>query len=378
MASRIEPFSAVILQPRVKACLTRADVRENVEYLARILDSSEIQRRGNFSPSLQPEPWERAPWAPVRLVALPELALNLPGAFFGRPSAAQLIEDIVIEVPGPETEVLSEIARARGLYINAGAYEHIPALPGRIFNSSFLIDPSGEVVHRSHKYNPYIPIEAAATSPHDVYDDYLRIFRREGQRDHEVFFPVTDTDIGRVGTLVCNDGFYPENWRALGLQGAELIIHGNFPEPFASPPYDWRELFARSAAVANMAYVVAPSFGEKIGEGIVRLATGGQNGSFIVDPAGRIVSQIPYPGESVTSGVIDIDEVRRRRRDPGTVNFLGHLRTEAYRSLYADPVYPAGLLATEPLVGAADRRRRDVYECGAMDHLRDRGFQDLT
>jgi hypothetical protein len=186
-------------------------------------------------------------------------------------------------------------------------------------------------------------------------------------------FPVARTEIGNIGMLTCNDGLYPENWRALCLNGAEVIVHGNLPEPFASPPHDWRLSFARASAVANMCYVVSPSYGTKLGDGVVKYATGGANGSFVVDPEGVVLSQVPYPGEAITSAVIRLDHLRRRRYDPGAVNFISHLRTDLYRSMYDGEIYPSNLLTEEPVVGFSDRARRDVASLGVLDALTERG-----
>jgi predicted amidohydrolase len=365
-------YTAIVLQPEVRVCASRGDVQDNIDRLVAILSSSEIPRRGVFNVATQVEEWEVPPWAPVKLVALPELTLNLPGAFFGRTRTEDLIQHICIEIPGPETDALAGVCREQGFYLCCGAYEYVPDLPGHVFNTAIVISPLGEIVHRHHKYNPYIPVEICSTSPHDVYDAYLERFG-QGETALQTLFPVTETEIGKLGTLICNDGLYPENWRALALNGAEVIIHGNLPEPFASAPHDWRELFARTFAVANMCYVVSPSYGAKLGRGVVKFATGGSNGSFIVDPEGLITSQIPYPGEGITSGVIRLDHLRRRRLDPGTINFLAHLRTEPYGEMYKDPIYPANTLADGPLVGFDDRQRRDIYRLGIVQGLTERG-----
>lgn len=364
-------YTAVVFQPEVRVCTSHADVQDNLERLVKVLGSSEIARRGAFNVSTQPEEWEVPSWAPVKLVALPELTLNLPGAFFGKARTADLIENVCIEIPGRETDELGKVCRKQGFYLCCGAYEHIPKIPGHVFNTSFVIGPSGDVIHRGHKYNPYLPVEICASSPHDIYDAYLDALGK-GKTALQTFFPVTETEIGRIGTLICNDGLYPENWRALALNGAEIIVEGNLPEPFASAPHDWRELFARTFAVANMCYVVSPSYGAKLGNGIVKFATGGSNGSFIVDPEGLVVGQIPYPGEAITSGIIRLEHMRRRRLDPGTINTLAHLRTEGYRDMYAETIYPPNVLADAPLIGFDDRQRRDIYRLLAVQRLIDR------
>lgn len=366
-------YTAVVVQPEVEVCSSSEDVRRNLARVVGIIGSSEIARRGVFNVSTRPEPWESEAWAPVRLVAFPELTLNLPAAFFGKTQCRDLVDKVCIEIPGPETEQLGAVCRDRGFFLVCAAYERLPELPGAAFNCTFLVSDRGEVIAKAHKVNPYIPVEQCATSPHDVLDRYVDLFGAPGATPLETLFPVARTEIGNIGMLTCNDGLYPENWRALCLNGAEVIVHGNLPEPFASPPHDWRLSFARASAVANMCYVVSPSYGTKLGDGVVKFATGGANGSFVVDPEGVVLSQVPYPGEAITSAVIRLDHLRRRRYDPGAVNFISHLRTDLYRSMYDPQIYPSGLLSEAPVVGFSDRSRRDPAALGVLDVLTDRG-----
>lgn len=366
-------YTVAVLQTSTRFCRDRDDVRRNLDRIASMVDSAAMWAYAQFNaPQGQSYPDGHGTWAPLRLVALPELALNMPLAFFDASDVNDMIDACCINIPGSETEVLGEICKRQGFYLSCGAYESHPAFPGRIFNSQFLLGPSGEVLGVHRKYNNWIPFETSATSPHDVFDEYRAVFG-EGKSLLETFFPVYDTDIGRIGMLTCNDGLYPENWRALGLQGAEIVIHGNLPEPYASPPYDWRELFARTFAVANMCYVVSPSFGAKVGGNMPEYSTGGANGSLVVDPLGRIVSQVPYPGETMTSAEVALDHMRRRRADPGSYNFFAHLRTEAYREMYSEEIYPANVLAEEPIQSSAEVARRDVFSLGVIDSLVARG-----
>ena len=366
-------YTAVVVQPEVGVCASVDDVRRNLARIVSIIGSSEIARRGVFNVSTRPESWEAEPWAPVRLVAFPELSLNLPASFFGKTQCRDLVEKVCIEIPGPETEALGAVCRDRGFWLVCGAYERVAEIPGTAFNCTFLVSPEGVVIAKAHKVNPYIPVEQCATSPHDVLERYLEVFGAPGKSALETLFPVARTEIGNIGMLTCNDGLYPENWRALCLNGAEVIVHGNLPEPFASPPHDWRLSFARSSAVANMCYVVSPSYGTKLGDGVIKFATGGANGSFVVDPEGVVLSQVPYPGEAITSAVIRLDHLRRRRYDPGAVNFISHLRSDLYRTMYDRQIYPRDLLAGEPVAGHADRARRDVAALGVLETLTQRG-----
>ena len=45
------------------------------------------------------------------------------------------------------------------------------------------------------------------------------------------FWPVVDTEIGRLGIMMANEGSYPENARALAMNGAEVVYRASYPHP---------------------------------------------------------------------------------------------------------------------------------------------------
>ena len=86
--------------------------------------------------------------------------------------------------------------------------------------TTFVIDPEGKIVHRYRKHRVFVA--EGATTPYDVYDEWLK----KVGGDINAFFPVADTAIGRIGTLLAFDGKFPEAGRALALNGAEIIYRG--------------------------------------------------------------------------------------------------------------------------------------------------------
>jgi predicted amidohydrolase len=132
-------------------------------------------------------------------------------------------------IPGPTTEKLGALAKELNSYIVAGLYERVaPA----VYNTAVLIDRQGKVVGRYRK--THLPREEweAGLTPGDSY-------------------PVFETDFGKVGLLVCWDVQFPEPWRALGLQGAELIL---------LPIWGGNETLLRARAIENHAFVVSSSY----------------------------------------------------------------------------------------------------------------------
>lgn len=359
----IDVYTAVVFQPDAETVESRADIRKNLD---RMIDV--CARVGAYSVSAKPPgvlPEEYQGWAPVKLIAFPEYCLQGNALNLG-------MNAVFIDIPGEETERLSAVARNNGVYISCCALERLPEFPGHIFNCNFLIDPNGDVIHKYHKFSVAIHHELA-TSPHDVLDAYYEAYGK-GRTRLQTFFPVTETAIGKIGTLICHDGRINENWRALALNGAEIIIHGNFVEPTSSPPRDHRMLAARWGAVSNMAYVIAPQLGSMARKENVKHFQSG--GSLIVDSEGVVLASCPYPGEAMTSAVIRLDHLRRRRMDTG-FNVLTELRTEVYREMYSEAIYPPNVLP-EPVRDASQMfEKRDPYSLGVMKELVRRGVLTL-
>jgi hypothetical protein len=100
-------------------------------------------------------------------------------------------------------------------------------------------------------------------------------------------------------------------------------------------------------------------------------------GSMIVDPEGVVIARAPYPGEAMTSAVIRLDHLRRRRMDTG-FNVLSELRTEIYREMFEEAIYPPGILALDPIRDASEiYEKRDPYSLGVMKKLVERGVLTL-
>ena len=81
----------------------------------------------------------------------------------------------------------------------------------------------------------------------------------------DTFFPVVDTRIGKLGTLICMDGNFPENARALALNGAEIIIRPTaYPEPFVSFPLDLSPTFLVDSFLRRNLYNIFCRFWSKL------------------------------------------------------------------------------------------------------------------
>lgn len=112
----------------------------------------------------------------------------------------------------PELE-LGEIARANGVYLVGGFAEPIDADGDRCYNSLALFDPNGGEVGR---YRRTVPRHAPWIYRGGEYWDFDWVPADE--------LPVFDTDLGRIGLLMCSEVYAPEQARVLALKGADVVL----------------------------------------------------------------------------------------------------------------------------------------------------------
>jgi predicted amidohydrolase len=139
---------------------------------------------------------EQAAAQGARLIVLPELC-NTGYVFESRAEAFALAE----EVPhGPTCEAWMDVARRHGLHLVAGINERDGQA---LYNAAVVIGPSGHVgtFRKMHLW--------AAEN----------LFFEPGN----VGFPVFKTPLGRIGTFICYDGWFPESYRLCALQGADIV-----------------------------------------------------------------------------------------------------------------------------------------------------------
>jgi predicted amidohydrolase len=271
-----------------------------------------------------------APFFDVRLVVFPEFAHAAPVY----ETVERLHERLAVPVPNEWTDLYAKKARQHGCYVQTGSFlEQDPRWPGHVFNTTCLVGPDG-VLAKYRKVNPWIPWEVH-TSPHDL-PDY-----------GEPLFPVTETEIGRLGAAICYDWLFPEAIRQLALAGADVLIRVSaYMDPWGTEaPMDWWTVVNRARALENMAYVVACNQGSSLASYPPFSWPGG---NMVVDFDGRVLAQAERgPGERILVGPVDLAALRAARERRRGHHLLAHLRSEAYAGA-AMPVYPAGTAGTRP------------------------------
>lgn len=350
MGKYMKYYTAVVVQHTYEYVTSRKDIRRNIERATQRIDWA-VKGFG-----IGPK------WAPTKLVVFPEFFLQ-GWTFSGEEAQIEIERNVAIRIPGEETEPLSKKAIEHGIYLVGTAIEQDPTWPDRVLNCGFIIGPDGKVILKYRKLTPALHWESSV-SPHDMYDDYVK--HSQYGTDLKTFFPVVDTPIGRLGMIICMDGFYPENCRALAVNGAEVIMRtaGNV-EPMGSPPIDNWEIGNRSHAMDNLLYVVAATQAKILNSGQPENRCPGR--SMIVDFNGAVMCKADYSGETITGAVINLDALRRRRMDP-TWNFLAQLRTEVYREIYRGTIYPPNRFVQKGSLSSLDQRD------AAVDNLIKRGI----
>jgi predicted amidohydrolase len=245
---------------------------------------------------------------------------------------------ICIQIPGPETERLSDKAKEHGIYIFGTSYEIDDEWPDMCFNTGFIINPKGEIILKYRKIH-HAPIESK-TSPHDIFDDYVKRYGEES------LFPVVDTPIGKLGMMICADGWIPETARCLTLNGAEVIL---FPISTYQPIHQDYHIISRCRALENNAYVVSPNLGHTFSYERPEAVAGE---SLIVDYKGRVLISTTASGESSISAMIDIESLRFYRE--AVISFVARMRTEAYLPSYKKILHEANQFLGKPKVNLAE------------------------
>lgn len=170
--------------------------RESVIKVAAIqTHARSLDKRGNNERAL--EAIHRACDEGARLLVLPELG-NSGYIFNSREEVAEVAEPAV---GGETTTMWLRVARERGVYICGGMPE---VEDGRFYNSAVLVGPEGPI-GRYRKVHLW---------------DEEKLFFEPGDLGLNVF----TLPFGRVGIMICYDGWHPEVARILKLKGADIIL----------------------------------------------------------------------------------------------------------------------------------------------------------
>src|SRR5947208_10743273 len=138
----IEPYTAVGLIPNFWGIRRREDIEKNLEHL-------ESLTKAAF--------WLSKLDIPVRLVAIPEGALQGFNDEVLDADHAEFARTCAIDIPGPETDRLGRLARSWGVFIMAQGKARREAWADRFFNIGFATDPDGASISKHDKISAWLP-----------------------------------------------------------------------------------------------------------------------------------------------------------------------------------------------------------------------------
>ncbi|HEY3066377.1 MAG TPA: nitrilase-related carbon-nitrogen hydrolase [Methylomirabilota bacterium] len=246
----------------------------------------------------------------VELIVYPEMALTTYFPKKIRPDFDQFFEN---EVPPKALEPLLRRAAAARVAVHVGFCEKAD---GKYFNTALLTDRDGRLCGTFRKI--HLPGTRAPDGVAQVYEPYYFAHGDTGYR-------VWECAGAKVGIAICQDRRYPESYRALALQGAELILIG-YNTPASALALDLNDLCMRAGAYANACWVVGAAKAG-IEDGVELIA-----GSSVISPQGQIVAKAATTGDELIAARIDVDAmvpVRKRW------NFLGRRQPQHYGALLA-------------------------------------------
>ncbi|HEY8627992.1 MAG TPA: carbon-nitrogen hydrolase family protein, partial [Gaiellaceae bacterium] len=245
------------------------------------------------------------------LVVLPEKWNGVGGA----EALAELAEPLE---GGESVEAMARWARTHGISLVGGSITERREGREKLSNTSLVFDPEGSLVggsiterregreklsNTSLAFDPEGSVVAVYRKIHLFDVDVAGVRYRESDAEEPGDEPVVATlEDWPVGLTVCYDLRFPELYRILALESAELVtVPANFTERTGR---DHWEVLVRARAIENQCYVAAAG---QVGEPMPGRPSYGR--SLIVDPWGTVLAQAP---DEQTVIVAEVDRARVR------------------------------------------------------------------
>lgn len=202
----------------------------------------------------------------VELVVFSELCAYGPLTYYAQ------------EFPGNFETEMQAMAKKHNIWLVPGSV--FEKVEDKIYNTSLVINPQGEVVKRYRKMFPFYPYEVGVTPGSE--------------------FCVFDIpNVGRFGLSICYDMWFPETTRTLAVMGAEVIIH---PTMTGTMDRDIEHSIDQTMAAVNQCYFFD----------VNGLEAGGIGRSTVCGPDGRVIYQAGST-EEIFPIEIDMERVKRSR-----------------------------------------------------------------
>ncbi|MFC0268612.1 nitrilase-related carbon-nitrogen hydrolase [Kushneria aurantia] len=251
-------------------------------------------------------PWiEKAAQAGVQVLCFQEV-FNQPYFCPSQDSKWYAAAERVPE--GPTCKMMQALAARHRMVIIVPVFEE--EAPGIYYNTAAVFDADGSYLGKYHK--THIP---------QVAGFWEKYFFKPGQSN----WPVFDTAYGKIGVYICYDRHFPEGWRALALNGAEIVFNPSATVAGLSQ-YLW-ELEQPASAAANGYFVAAIN---RVGNEAPWHIGEFYGSSYIANPCGQIEARASRDEDELLIHDVDLNMVREVRN---TWQFFRDRRPETYRRL---------------------------------------------
>lgn len=224
----------------------------------------------------------------AKLVAFPEV-MNYMGKNTKEGGGTELIPG------GYTTKILMKKAKEHDIYIHCGSfYERTPG-ERKKYNTSVMLNNKGEIIAKYRKLHLF----DAILQDGQIINESIRI-------EPGVDIVNVNTEIGNLGFTICYDIRFPELFRLLVLNGAQIIFTpANFTVPTGM---DHWETILRTRAIENGCYIIAPA---QVGKKYYGHSSFGN--SMVVDPWGNVIAKAKDQ-PCVTMVEIDLDYLDKIRQ----------------------------------------------------------------
>jgi nitrilase len=221
----------------------------------------------------------------------------------GAKAAFAAIGREAVAVPGPEVERIGDVAREHGVVIATGVTEIEPERPGTLYNTLLVHGADGRLLLKHRKLVP---------------TNHERLVWGQGDGGG---LEAVETEVGRVGGLICWENYMPLARFAVYDSGVEIYL-----APTADDGEAWQPTLVHIARESR-AYVISPSHFQRasaypddfpLREELDGHDILGRGGSAILGPDGAYLAGPLYDEERILYAELDPDRLleERQRFDP--------------------------------------------------------------
>ncbi len=303
----IKRYKALALQiecPAVNACENKAAAHSSMQKTLKTVLAQISGSKKFIGPDL-------------KLIVLPEYFLtSFP---FGE-TIEEWHEKACITTDDILFDKMKDFCKKESIFLSGNFYELDENFPELYFQSSFIIDDEGELILKYRRLNSMF-----APTPHDVLDDYLKIYGEDS------LFPVVDTKLGKLACIASEEILYPEIARCLMMRGAEIFLHSS--SEAGSPNLTHKDIAKRARSIENMCYTISANSAGISGIDFPFASTDGL--SKIVHFEGNVLSEAGTGDSMVANSYIDIEALRDYRSKISMQNYIARQRFELYAPSYS-------------------------------------------